>query len=98
MQLGHPPVVYILAAAHRIGKMHLPTIAIIDIRERRRHSAFGHYGVRFPQQRFADEPNAYARRRRLYRSAQTGSACADHEHVVFECWVLSHREMFVKTK
>ena len=46
MQLGHPPVVDVLAAAHRIGEMHLPVVTIIDIGQRRRDAAFGHHGVR----------------------------------------------------
>ena len=32
VDLGHPPVVQELAAAHRVGEMHLPVVAILDIR------------------------------------------------------------------
>src|SRR5918912_793698 len=34
MQLGHAPLIDILAAAHRIGEMDPPIVAIIHIRER----------------------------------------------------------------
>ena len=46
MQLGHAPLVHVLTAAHGVGEMHFPIVAIIDIRERGRDPAFGHDGVR----------------------------------------------------
>ena len=49
VKLGHPPVVDVLAAAHRVGKMDLPIVAIVDVAHRRRHAALGHHGVRFAQ-------------------------------------------------
>ena len=45
VELGHPPVVQVLAAAHRVGEMHLPAVAVVDIGERRRDAAFGHHRV-----------------------------------------------------
>ena len=50
VQLGHPPVVDVLAAAHRVGEVHLPAVAIVDVGERRRHAAFGHDGVRLAEE------------------------------------------------
>ena len=47
VQFGHAPLVHVLPAAHRIGKMHFPIVAFIDIGQRRRDSAFGHHRVRF---------------------------------------------------
>ena len=47
VQFRHSPIVDVLPAAHRVGEMHFPVIAIVDIRERGRDSAFGHHGVRF---------------------------------------------------
>ena len=55
MQLGHAPVVDVLPAAHRIGKVHFPVVAVIHIAHGGRHPAFGHDGVRLAQQRFADQ-------------------------------------------
>jgi len=46
VQLGHAPLIYVLAAAHRISKMHLPIVAFIDIGQRRSDSALGHYRMR----------------------------------------------------
>ena len=57
VQLRHPPVVHVLAAAHRVGEMDLPVVAIVDVGERRGDAALGHHGVRLAQQRFADEPD-----------------------------------------
>ena len=61
VQLGHPPVVHVLAAAHRVGEMHLPVVAVVDVAERRRHAAFGHDGVRLAQERLAEQPDLDAR-------------------------------------
>ena len=55
MQLGHAPVVDVLAAAHRVGEMDLPTVAVIHVAHRRGHAALGHDGVRFAEKRFADQ-------------------------------------------
>ena len=49
VQLGHPPVVDVLAAAHRVGEMHLPAVAVVDVGERRRDAAFRHDGVRLAE-------------------------------------------------
>src|ERR1051326_1709584 len=35
VQLGHAPLVHILTAAHCIGEMHLPVVALIDIGQSR---------------------------------------------------------------
>jgi hypothetical protein len=49
VQLRHAPVVHVLAAAHRIGEVDLPAVAVVHIRhhirQRRRDAAFGHDGV-----------------------------------------------------
>jgi hypothetical protein len=31
VQLGHPPIIDVLAAAHGIGEMHFPTVTVIDV-------------------------------------------------------------------
>src|SRR5260370_37559913 len=51
VQLGHPPVVHVLAAAHRVGEMNSPIIAIVDVAHRRRDSALGHHGVSLAEER-----------------------------------------------
>ena len=91
VQLGHSPIVHVLAAAHRVGEVHPPAVAIIDVRERGRDAAFGHHGVRFAEQRLADEPDRHASRRRFNRRAQTRPARADDKNVVLQRFVFSHR-------
>ena len=81
VELGHPPVVYVLAAAHRVGEMHLPAIAVVDIRERRRDAAFRHHGVRLAEKRLAEQPDFDPRRRRFDCGAEPGSARSDDKHV-----------------
>ena len=87
VQLGHPPVVDVLAAAHRVGEMHLPAVAVVDVGERRRHAAFGHDGVRLAEERFAEQPDFDPGRRRFDRGPEPGSARADDEHIVLVCLV-----------
>ena len=50
MQLRHPPIIDVLPAAHGVGEMDFPVIAIVHVGERRRDPAFGHHGVGFAEQ------------------------------------------------
>ena len=65
VQLGHAPVVDVLAAAHGVGEMDLPVVAFVDVGQRRRDAALGHDGVGLAQQRLADQADRDARRRSL---------------------------------
>ena len=56
VQLGHAPVVDVLAAAHRVGEVHPPAVAVVHVGQRGRDAALGHHGVRLAQQRLADRP------------------------------------------
>ena len=88
VDLGHAPVVDVLAAAHRVGEVHLPVVAVVDIRQRRGDAALGHHGVRLAQERLADQadrdagrtpprsPRADRRRRRRRRGRRSRTACA----------------------
>jgi hypothetical protein len=82
VQLRHAPVVHILATTHGVREVHLPVVAVVDIRKGGGNPAFGHDGVRFAEQRLADEADRNAGRRRFNRRAQSRSAGADDEHVV----------------
>ena len=62
VQLGHAPIVHVLPAAHRIGEMHLPIVAIINIGQRRCDPAFRHDRVRFAEKTFANHPDRNASR------------------------------------
>ncbi len=97
VQLRHPPVVHVLAAAHRVGEVHLPAVAIVDVRERRGDAAFGHHGVRLAEQRLAEEADLHARRRRFDRRAESGSAGADDEHIVLVGFVRQRILQSVRT-
>ena len=49
VQLGHPPVIEILAATHRVGEMDFPVVAIVHIGKRRGDTSFRHHRVRLPK-------------------------------------------------
>ena len=93
VNLGHAPVVDVLAAAHRVGEMHLPVVAVVDVGQAPRR-------CRLPPSPYAPCRAATCRsgrptrpcRRRLDGGAQTGAAGADHEHVVVESRVAPHLE------
>ncbi len=55
VQLGHAPVVEVLAAAHGVGEVHAPIVPGVDVGQRSRDAALGHDGVRLAEQRLADE-------------------------------------------
>ncbi len=82
VQLRHAPVIQILAAAHGIGEMHPPVVAIVDVRQRGGNAALRHHGVRFSKQRLAHHPDFGSAGSRFNRGAQPRSARADHQHVV----------------
>ena len=79
VQLRHAPVVDVLAAAHRVGEVHLPAVAVVVVGHGRGHAAFGHDRVRLAEQRLADQADRHAARRRFDRRAQPGAAGADDE-------------------
>ena len=90
MQLRHAPVVDVLAAAHGVGEVDLPVIALVHVGQRRGDAALGHDGVRLAQQRFADQADRNAGRRSLDGRPQARSAGSDDEHVVFVRLVIRH--------
>jgi hypothetical protein len=92
VKLRHPPAIYILAAAHRIREMHLPTVAFVDIGEGGSDPSFGHHRVGFAEKRFADYADRGARGRRRDGRAKSRAARADHQHVVFIGFVLAHQK------
>ncbi len=60
VQLGHPPVVDVLPAAHRVSEMHFPVVAIINIGQRRRDPPFRHDGVRLAEKTLANHADGNA--------------------------------------
>ena len=90
VQLGHAPVVDVLAAAHRVGEVHLPVVAVVDVAERRRHAALGHDRVGLAEQRLADQPDLHAGGRRFDGRAEPRAAGADHQNVVRVSFEVHH--------
>ena len=95
VQLRHPPVVHVLAAAHRVGEVDLPVVAIVDVGERRGDAALGHHGMRLAEQRLAHEAHRDAGARGFDGRAQTRAAGADDEHVVFVCLIFGHHQILM---
>ena len=93
MQFGHAPIIDILAAAHRVGKVDLPIIGLIHRAQRRCNATFGHHGVGFPKKRFANQPHLDSSRRCLNRRAQSGPACSDNQYVVLELLIRRHQKI-----
>ena len=81
VDLRHPEVVQVLAAAHRVREMDPPVVAIVGGRERGRDPALGHHGVGLAQQRLADERDARAGRGGLDRGPEPGAASSDDQDV-----------------
>src|SRR5947199_148654 len=82
MDLGHPPVVVHLAAAHRVAEMHAPVVFLHHVAERCRRAPLGHHGVGLAEQRFADQGDSGLLCAGFDGSTQPGAARADHEDVV----------------
>jgi hypothetical protein len=91
MQLGHAPVVDILAAAHGVGEMHLPTVPLINMGQGGRDAALRHDRMRLSQQTFANHPHGDIRRRSFNGRAQTRAAGTDDQYVVVEGLVFHSR-------
>jgi hypothetical protein len=90
MKLSHAPVVHVLPAAHRIGEMHFPIVALIHVRQGRGDSSFCHDGVGLAQERFADQAHRNSRRRRFNRRPQSRAAGAHDQNVILVSGVLGH--------
>ncbi len=84
MQFGHAGIVQILAAAHGVGEMHAPVVAIVHIADGGRHAAFRHHGMGLAEERFANHSHLDTPGRRFDGRAQPGAARADHQHIMFE--------------
>ena len=93
VQLGHAPVVHVLAAAHGVGEVDPPVVAVVDVGQRRGDAALGHHRVRLAEQRLADQPDRDAGRRRLDRRPQARAAGADHQHVVLVRLIVGHHKI-----
>ncbi|CAM5559353.1 hypothetical protein STENM36S_03525 [Streptomyces tendae] len=81
VQLGHPPLVEELAAAHGVAEVDLPVVAGVDVAHGGGDAALGHHGVRLAEQRLADHGRTGAPLAGLDGGAQPGAARAHHDDV-----------------
>ena len=72
MQLGHPPVIDQLSAAHRVLEVDLPIVIRVDVAQRGGDATFGHDRVGLAQQRLAHDGHLRAGRRGLDRELEPG--------------------------
>src|SRR6478672_2988674 len=84
VQLGHPPIVDVLSAAHRVREMHFPVVAVINIGQRRRDAAFRHDGERLAEKTFANHPYRHAGRGCFDSCTQSSAAGTDDQNIVLE--------------
>ena len=78
MEFSHPRVGEILSAAHRIREVNLPTISFVNISECGGDSAFRHHGMRFAEQRFANQADREIASGGFNRGAESGTSRADY--------------------
>src|SRR5580658_1662080 len=90
MQLRHPPVIQVLTAAHGVGKVNPPAVAIVHISHRRGYATLGHDGVRFAEKRLRNDRDLYTGGRSLNGSPQTGAPGSNDQNVVLMRDVLAH--------
>ena len=93
VQLRHAPVVHVLAAAHRVGEMDLPVVAIVHVGQCRRDAALRHHGVGLAQQRLAHQPDRHSRGGRFDGRPESRSSRADDQHIMFVCLILRHQRI-----
>ena len=90
VELGHPPLVEELAAAHRVAEVDLPAIASVGAGQGRGDPALGHDRVGLAQERLADQRRLRPLRRGLDRRPETRAAGADDHDVVLVLFVFVH--------
>ena len=83
VNLRHAPVVEELSSAHGIAEMRAPVVAFVHIGHRGGNSTFGHNRVCLAKKRFADHADARSVSQGFNRSAQTRTARANNQDVVF---------------
>ena len=81
VQLGHPPVVEELPAAHGVAEVDLPVVLRVGVSHRCRATALGHHRVRLAEQRLGHHGDLEATLTRLDNRTQTSAAGTDHDHV-----------------
>ncbi len=83
VQLGHPPVVEELPAAHGVTEVHHPVVVGIDVAHGRGGPALGHDRVGLAEQGLADDGGALPLLPGLDCRPESGAARSDDDDVVF---------------
>ena len=94
VKLGHAPVVEEFSAAHGVAKMSFPIVGGVDVGHGGGDAAFGHDGVGFSEERFANHADGSALREGFERRTQSRAAGADDKNVVLAGLVVcGHRSL-----
>ena len=91
VELRHPPVVDVLPAAHGVGEVDLPVVALVHVRQRRGDPALGHDRVRLAEQRLAHEPDRHSDGGRFNGGAEPRAAGPYDDDVVLLRLVVHRR-------
>src|ERR1044071_2679735 len=90
MELGHAPVVDVLAAPHGIGKMDFPTVTLIHIGQSSSDTSFSHDGMSFSEQALANKTDGNARSGSLDGARRPRRRGADDQDVMLDNGIVSH--------
>ena len=97
VELGHPPVVDVLPAAHRVGEVDLPVVAFVHVGQGGGNPPFRHDRVGFAQERLAHEADRDPGGGRLDCGPQPGPAGADDQDIMLVRLVLCHAQRILQS-
>ena len=92
VELGHSPVIQVLAPAHRVGEVDSPGIPLIHVGQCRGDASLRHYRVGLPEKRLAHQPHRNLGGRRRDGGAQPRASGADDQHIVLVGLDLRHQK------
>ena len=92
VQLGHPPVVEELSAAHGVAEVDLPVVLRVGVAHRGRAATLGHHRVGLAEQRLGDHGDLQAAFARLDHRTQSRAAGTDDDDVVLVPFDFSSHE------
>ena len=92
MEFRHTPVVEELPTAHRVAKVHLPTIVGIDVTHCGCCATLRHHGMGLAEERLTDDRDRKPCLSSFDCSAKTCAAGANHKDVVLES-ILTHSNL-----
>ena len=84
VQLGHPPLVQELAAAHGVAEVDLPVVAVVGIPEGCGGAPFGHDRVGFAEEGLAHDGRVEPQAGTFDGGAESGPASTDDDDIVVD--------------